>query len=237
LASRDNVLSTYKIRSLSDIPPQRRRKLLGAENYFLNMSFEQLPIILGDLSYGTPPPEDASQVGVVSRDVLLEVPDYPDSLIFPEDPDPNEESAFRVNFTFEEGSDTISNSLNSVKINVDGQPDMFTGINFSNITYAGVDRAPRDGRLEVDLIADKDEVIVSNDGGSIKIEFSGNYNAEARDSVFIRIEDVQTPRSSDFSVDADTSGDSNTVDDSFRTGDYEYDKVLVPGKVTYIQWR
>jgi len=236
LAVRDNVVSSRKLRRFSEIPQQRRRRLLGARNYFINMSFDRLPIAFDKLEYGTPPPEDASAVAVVSRDVVLEMPDYPDSLLFPENPDPNEQMAFRANFTFEEGSDTISNSLNSVKIDVDGQPDMFTGLNFSNVTYAGVDTAPRDGKIDVDLLADKDEIIVSNGGGSIKIEFSGGYTASAGDSFLIRIEGVDSP-SGDRSVDADTSGDPNTQFDLFRTGDFEYDTVSTKGEVTYIQWR
>jgi hypothetical protein len=89
----------------------------------------------------------------------------------------------------------------------------------------------------VNLLPDRDEVIVSNNGGTIKIEFGGVYTASAKDSILIRIEGVRNPSSGDYTVDATTSGDNNEQVDQFRIGSVDYSKVSSTGEVSYIQWR
>ncbi len=239
LAVRDNVISTQKLRRFSQIPNQERQRLLGAQNYFLNTSVKDLPIVFENPNYGNPPPDNASTVAAVRRDVIVEAPKYPDGLLVPEDPTADGRVAYRSNFTIEPGSNTIDNSMNSVDIDTNASQDMFSGITFDNITYAGVDKDPLDGKIDKSLMYKQNGVDVSNDGSDIKIKFEGDdsYYASANDSMLIRIEGVRNPSTGYYTVDATTSGDNNEQVDQFRIGSVDYPKVSSTGEVSYIQWR
>jgi hypothetical protein len=120
---------------------------------------------------------------------------------------------YRINFTIRPGSDTINNSLNSVKIDVTtGAPDMFSGTDQSNLEQAFVDSGS-DGTADISLKSDLNGWSPSNGGSTLKIEFGGNAYPlpDPGDSVVVVFDGVDNPSSpGTYDVEAVTSGDGNT---------------------------
>lgn len=119
--------------------------------------------------------------------------------------------AVRVNFTIEEGSSTVGNSLNSVYIEVTtDSPDMFSGTSEDDLTTIGVD-TDNDGDIEEDIADDVDEWSVGNDGTALKIGLSGSaYTAQAGHSIIVTFGGVENPASAGtYDLEAQTSGDGN----------------------------
>lgn len=118
---------------------------------------------------------------------------------------------FRVNFTIQEGSPTIGNSLNSVYLEVTtGSPDMFSNTSQSDLTTFGVD-TDSDGEIEEDIAYDVDGWSVKNDGTALKIGLGGSaYTPEAGHSIVVVFDGVDSPDSSGtYDLEAQTSGDGN----------------------------
>lgn len=117
----------------------------------------------------------------------------------------------QVNFTVNSGSDTIGNSLNSVKLDVQtGSPDMFTGTSQDDLRKAVVD-TDADGAPEENIESDLNGWQVSNGGSTVKVEFSGSaYTAAAEDSIIIVFSNVDNPPApGTYDVRVETSGDGN----------------------------
>lgn len=117
---------------------------------------------------------------------------------------------YRVNFTIADGSDTIGNSLNSVELRTkDSSPDMFSATSQSSLERAYVD-TDGDGDAEQDISDDVDGWDVSNGGSSVKIDFGGEYDAQADHSIVIVFEGVNNPSTAGtYTLEAQTSGDGN----------------------------
>ncbi|MFB6221368.1 MAG: archaellin/type IV pilin N-terminal domain-containing protein [Halolamina sp.] len=119
--------------------------------------------------------------------------------------------SLRVNFTIENGSQTIGNSLNSVYIEVTtGSPDMFSGTSTSDLTTFGID-TDSDGDIDEEISHDIDEWSVQNGGSTLKIGLGGSaYTAQAGDSIIVVFGGVDTPSSAGtYDMKAQTSGDGN----------------------------
>lgn len=118
--------------------------------------------------------------------------------------------SYRVNFTIAEGSDTIGNSLNSVKLQTKNtSPDMFSDTSQSSVIDAYVD-TDGDGEPDQDLADDVNGWSTSNGGSTVKIEFSGGYTAQASHSIIITFDGVDNPdNTGTYTLEAQTSGDGN----------------------------
>jgi hypothetical protein len=117
----------------------------------------------------------------------------------------------RINFTIQAGSDTIGNSLNSVKVDVQtGDPNMFGGTSQSDLEKAVVD-TDGDGDGEEDVEERLVGWVTSNGGSTVKIEFADPvYTVQESDSVIIVFGNVDNPPSAgDYNVRIQTSGDGN----------------------------
>lgn len=117
----------------------------------------------------------------------------------------------RVNFTIQPGSDTIGNSLNSLKIDLQtASPDMFSGTGQDDLEKAVVD-TDNDGDAETDVEGDLNGWQVSNGGSTVKVEFSGStYTAAEGDSIVIVLGNVDNPTTAGtYDVQIQTSGDGN----------------------------
>jgi flagellin-like protein len=119
---------------------------------------------------------------------------------------------YRINFTIRPGSNTIGNSLNSVKLDVTtGSPDMFSGTGQANLDRVAIDNGS-DGSLDREITSDVNGWTVSNGGSTLKIELQGSaYSASANDSVIAVFDGVDNPTSpGTYNLEAVTSGDGNT---------------------------
>jgi flagellin-like protein len=121
--------------------------------------------------------------------------------------------SYRVNFTVEEGSDTIGNSLNSVYLEVttEPKPDLFSETERADLVRVGIDENST-GSIDREITGDVDDWTVENGGAALKIGFSGSaYTASANDSVIVVFEGAKNPDSpGEYDLRAETSGDGNT---------------------------
>lgn len=117
---------------------------------------------------------------------------------------------YRINFTIRPGSNTIGNSLNSVKLDVTtGSPDMFSGTGQANLDRIVIDNGS-DGTVDRDITSDVNGWTVENGGSTLKIELQGAYTASADDSVIAVFDGVDNPTSpGTYDLQAQTSGDGN----------------------------
>lgn len=117
---------------------------------------------------------------------------------------------YRINFTIQSGSDTVDNSLNSVKLDVTtGSPDMFSGTGQANLDRIVIDNGS-DGTVDRDITSDVNGWTVENGGSTLKIELQGAYTASANDSVIAVFDGVDNPTSpGTYDLQAQTSGDGN----------------------------
>lgn len=117
-----------------------------------------------------------------------------------------------INFTIQEGSDTIGNSLNSVYLEVTTTPapDMFSNTEQSDLVEVAVDENS-DGTIDQVITNDVDGWQVENGGSALKIGFSGAaYTPSADDSIIVIFEGVENPTTAGtYDLRAETSGDGN----------------------------
>lgn len=118
----------------------------------------------------------------------------------------------RTNFTIQDGSDTIGNSLNSVYLEVTSSPapDMFSNTSRSDLVKVVVDENS-DGTVDQEITHDVDGWQVENGGSALKIGFSGAaYTPNANDSIIVVFEGVENPDTAGtYDLRAETSGDGN----------------------------
>jgi len=125
---------------------------------------------------------------------------------------------YRVNFTIRQGSDTIGNSLNSIRLEVPtSTPDMFSNTSESDLERLVIDEES-DGSVDRDITDDVtiSDWQISNNGSELKIEFDGSaYTPSANESIVMILHGVDNPESAGtYDMDAETSGDSNIHDGS-----------------------
>lgn len=123
---------------------------------------------------------------------------------------------YRVNFTIKSGSDTIGNSLNSIRIEVPtSTPDMFSSTSESDLERLVIDEGS-DGSVDRDITDDVSisDWQISNSGSQLKIVFDGSaYTPSADESIVMILDGVDNPESAGtYDVDAETSGDGNIHD-------------------------
>ncbi len=119
--------------------------------------------------------------------------------------------SMRVNFTIEDGSNTIGNSLNSVKITPnDSSLVMFDDAERSDLERIAVDE-DGDGVVDREITGDVNGWIVSDGGSTLKIELSGSaYSPDAGDSIVVEFGGVTNPPDAGtYALGAQTSGDGN----------------------------
>lgn len=123
---------------------------------------------------------------------------------------------YRVNFTIRSGSDTIGNSLNSIRIEVPtATPNMFSNTSESDLERLVIDEGS-DGSIDRDITDDVSisDWQISNGGSQLKIVFDGSaYTPSADESIVMILDGVDNPESAGtYDVDAETSGDGNIHD-------------------------
>lgn len=120
---------------------------------------------------------------------------------------------YRINFTVRSGSDTIGNSLNSIRLEVPtSSPDMFSNTTQSDLDRVVIDEKS-DGSVDRD-ITDNVSVSdwqISNGGSQLKMVFDGSaYTPSANESIVLVLDGVDNPESAGtYDVNAETSGDGN----------------------------
>ena len=117
----------------------------------------------------------------------------------------------RVNFTIEEDSNTVGNSLNSVHLEPnDSSLTMFAGTERSDLGWIGVDETG-DGSVDRRITSDVNGWTVQNDGTGLKIELSGSaYSPQEGDSIVVEFAGVSNPPDpGTYAIGAETSGDDN----------------------------
>lgn len=143
-----------------------------------------------------------------------EAGEYRNELIWARDNSAGATATHVVNYTIASDSDTAGNSLNSVVIEYpSGSVDASGLDDRDEVVMVGVDE-DRDGTVDEDATSDveccppDDGVKISNNGATVTIELSGNYNLEAGDSLIVEYERVQNPSSSgNYSVTVGVNGD------------------------------
>jgi flagellin-like protein len=120
---------------------------------------------------------------------------------------------YRINFTIRSGSDTIGNSLNSIRLEVpSSSPDMFSNTSQSDLDRLVVDEGS-DGTVDRDITSNVtvDQWNVNNGGSELKIGFSGSaYTPSANESIVMILDGVDNPNSAGtYDMEAETSGDGN----------------------------
>lgn len=138
---------------------------------------------------------------------------YRSELIWARDDSANETTAHVVNYTIATGSDTAGNSLNSVVIEYPGGSVNVSDVDErSEIVTVGIDE-DRDGAVDTDATGDVeccppgDGVKVSDNGNTLTIELSGNYNLDEGDSLIVEYEAVDNPAAGDYEVTVGVNGD------------------------------
>ena len=119
--------------------------------------------------------------------------------------------SMRVNFTIENGSNTIGNSLNSVKMTPnDSSLVMFDGAERSDLERIAVDE-DADGVVDREITGDVNGWTVNDGGSTLKIELSGSaYSPDAGDSIVVEFGGVTNPPDAGtYALGAQTSGDGN----------------------------
>lgn len=119
--------------------------------------------------------------------------------------------SMRVNFTIEDDSNTIGNSLNSVRLESnDTSLTMFAGTERSDLERIAVDE-DGDGIVDREITGDVNGWTVSDGGSTLKIELSGSaYSPEAGDSIVVVFGGVTNPPDAGtYALGAQTSGDGN----------------------------
>jgi flagellin-like protein len=120
---------------------------------------------------------------------------------------------YRMNFTIRPGSDTIGNSLNSIRLEVpSSSPDMFSNTSQSDLDRLVIDKGS-DGTVEKDITDDVtiSEWNINNGGSELKIVFSGSaHTPSAQESIVMILDGVDNPNSAGtYDMEAETSGDGN----------------------------
>jgi hypothetical protein len=123
---------------------------------------------------------------------------------------------YRVNFTIRSGSDTIGNSLNSIRLEVPtSTPDMFSNTSESDLERLLIDEES-DGSVDRDITDDVSisDWQISNNGSELKIVFDGSaYTPSANESIVMILDGVDNPNNAGtYDMDAETSGDGNIHD-------------------------
>lgn len=123
---------------------------------------------------------------------------------------------YRINFTIRSGSDTIGNSLNSIRLEVPtSTPDMFSNTSEADLERLVIDEGS-DGSVDRDITDDVSisDWQISNSGSQLKIVFDGSaYTPSAGESIVMILDGVDNPESAGtYDVDAETSGDGNIHD-------------------------
>jgi hypothetical protein len=155
-------------------------------------------------------PEDENGKGDTRQDSLLWLEDRTAGA---------SDSTMHVDFTIEENSDTIGNSLNSVEITMqDSSLSLFSGTSWKNVGTAGVDKTG-DGEIDRKLPTGEDDWIVKDSGSRLKIEFSGSAytNVKAGHTIHIAFDGVTTPADEGtYAGTVQTSGDGNYQHDTIQ---------------------
>lgn len=138
---------------------------------------------------------------------------YRSELIWARDNGADEITAHVVNYTIATDSDTAGNSLNSVVIEYpDGSANVSDVDERSEIVTVGIDE-DQDGTIDANATGDveccppSDGVKVSNNGHTLTIELSGNYNLDGGDSLIVEYEAVDNPVAGDYAVTVGVNGD------------------------------
>lgn len=120
---------------------------------------------------------------------------------------------YRINFTIRQGSDTIGNSLNSIRLQVpSSSPDMFSNTSQSDLDRLVIDEGS-DGTIDRDITDNVtiDQWNINSGGSELKIEFAGSaYTPSANESIVMILDGVDNPNSAGtHGMEAETSGDGN----------------------------
>lgn len=134
-------------------------------------------------------------------------------LVVPESGTAGTTDEHHVRYHVDDNSNTAGNSLNQIKINYeDGSVDA-GNVGTGDVLRVGLD-TDDDGEIDVDVSDDLDSVSTSNDGNTLELSFSGNYNLEEQDRIVLDVADLQNPGSTGaYSVSINVNGDVTKSDD------------------------
>ncbi len=146
---------------------------------------------------------------------------YRSELIWARDDDAGATTAHVVNYPIAPGSDNVGDSLNTIEIRYpDGSASVANLDERSDVEMVGIDE-DRDGRVETNATGDVEKpsnggVKPSDDGHTLTIELSGNYNIEGGDAIVVEYAAVENPGADDYEVTVVVN-----QDDDGRTGTLE----------------
>jgi len=250
-ATKDNLLAEEKLEEFGDIGYKRQKDLLQAGNFSLSCysSGDLVKVDREILSFGRDySGENHSTIIVVRRDVLLNetLANEDNRLIYPDESTVNATTSHRVNYTIDAGSDAAGNSLNSVEMRYsDGSANVSEVDDRSDVETVGIDE-DLDGKIETDVrdspddlecCAPSDGVIVSDDGNTLRLEFSGNYNLNEREAVIVEYSDVQNPSEGNYSVTVDVNDEVSKSGYLAVGKGSSSETKLERAKMKYVVWR
>jgi len=118
-----------------------------------------------------------------------------------------------VRFHVDDGSNTAGNSLNQIKIHYeDGSVDA-SNVTTGDVLRVGLD-TDDDGEIDVNVSDDLDSVTTSNNGNTLELYFTGNYDLNEQDRIILDVADLQNPSSAGtYNVSVNVNGDVTKSDD------------------------
>ena len=181
-----------------------------------------LGLVVGAMTIGFAGELDSDEAEAIGEYRTGEHSTYRSKLVWARNDATGATTSHVVNYTITSGSDTAGNSLNSVVIDYPAGTVDTTGLNSRDeIVMVGIDSnqdetVDTDATNDVECCPPDDGVKISNDGTTLTIELSGNYNLEAGDSLIIEYESVVNPSSGgNYSVTVEVNGevtDSGSLD-------------------------
>lgn len=134
-------------------------------------------------------------------------------LVLPESGTAGTTDVHHVRYHIDDNSNTAGNSLNQIKIHYEDGSVNASNVGLDDIEKVGLD-TDSDGTIDVNVSDDLDSVTTSNNGNTLEIYFTGNYNLEEQDRIILDVADLQNPSNAGtYNVSVNVNGDVTKSDD------------------------
>lgn len=239
-AVEDNVVSSSRLREFGSFNYSRQKRVLQVPNFYLKFERDEGIVEMNHYKFEFGKKIDNPETVIpVKRRVIIknQNPCYNDLICAYNRVSGAEDVKYSISFRIEEDSDTIGNSLDSVRLKTDSGEPMFSDTGWENLERAGVD-TDQDREFEINLTKEKDDWIIKDDGSGLKIEFGSNYeNPEAHDLIYLRFDGVSNPDTGVYDAEIQTSGDGNWQYGSIDIGQNEsLESNRTSATMRYVVW-